>query len=351
MYKRQVIPDLKVETYVDDPILIARGPRSAAAKSFAKALLAISWAGFPLAWNKCDGGKWVRWIGAIIRAEKWYIVLEIPQDRANEILQALVLVLAQNSISTKSLRALAGKISSIAQIAPNIRPFTDSLWGALSFIQRNCTTCKGRHDHCRVPVKRIRHSVKWLVAFLRSKHAVLRNPIPVLPHIPSGREIHTDASPWGIGGVLLDHNRPIAYFFDAIHEVDLRRFEAQRGASGFNTLWEALAVLVALRLWAHLLDHSTSIHIKSDNLAVISSTQKRKARNSKLSAILREIALDEVRARGLSVDFSHIFGVANQWPDALSRVFSPSPPTFPVELANVKRTTVPWRDSSFYKCW
>eukprot|EP00972_Heterocapsa_arctica_P018576 2744264-Heterocapsa_arctica.AAC.1 len=59
-----------------------------------------------------------------------------------------------------------------------------------------------------------------------------------------------DASPWGLGGVLQEDDVFIEYFSDALTNADATRFSHALGESQGQQTWEALAVLVALRLWA-----------------------------------------------------------------------------------------------------
>eukprot|EP00974_Lingulodinium_polyedra_P074830 7251014-Lingulodinium_polyedra.AAC.1 len=53
----------------------------------------------------------------------------------------------------------------------------------------------------------------------------------------------------GIGGVLFDGATPVAYYADRLRPEDLLRFGATDGDSAFTTVWEALAILVGVRLW------------------------------------------------------------------------------------------------------
>eukprot|EP00969_Alexandrium_andersonii_P351337 15435207-Alexandrium_andersonii.AAC.1 len=56
-----------------------------------------------------------------------------------------------------------------------------------------------------------------------------------------------------MAGVLQDSSGFLSYWFDQLHSDDLNKFQAQAGGPQFNTLREALAVLVSLRVWRRLL--------------------------------------------------------------------------------------------------
>ena len=61
-----------------------------------------------------------------------------------------------------------------------------------------------------------------------------------------------DASPWGIGGILHINGKVAELFSDVIQDDDLRILKAARADPAFQTTWEALAILVAVRVWLAL---------------------------------------------------------------------------------------------------
>ena len=105
--------------------------------------------------------------------------------------------------------------------------------------------------------------------------------------------VAVDASPWGIGGLLLADGTPSRWFGDRITDDDLQVFNASRGDPAFNILWEALAILVALRLWRTSQHLGASIEVRSDNLPFLWSLRKGSSKNPHIQIILRELALDE----------------------------------------------------------
>ena len=117
-----------------------------------------------------------------------------------------------------------------------------------------------------------------------------------------------DASPWGIGGVLIASGRPLAWFADDITQPDLDRFHAQLGDSAFTTLWEALAILVAFRLWRRPGHASATIAPRSDSLGALSAYSKFASRSPGLTVVLQELALDEAEFT-TPVTFTHIPGL------------------------------------------
>eukprot|EP00969_Alexandrium_andersonii_P004536 195423-Alexandrium_andersonii.AAC.1 len=68
-----------------------------------------------------------------------------------------------------------------------------------------------------------------------------------------------------MGAVLAGPRGVCEYFGVPVARADLRHFRAATGDPAFNTLWEALAVLVALRQWAPHFTPRTPIGLRSDN--------------------------------------------------------------------------------------
>ena len=90
--------------------------------------------------------------------------------------------------------------------------------------------------------------------------------------------IRTDASPWGMGGVLFDFasGAILGYWADALSEDDLARFGATKGDPAFQTEWELLAVVVSLAIWEKKLSNR-KIAVQSDNTATLSTAPTSRA--------------------------------------------------------------------------
>ena len=150
--------------------------------------------------------------------------------------------------------------------------------------------------------------------------------------------------------VLVRHGEVQQHFFDSISDEDCIRFRATRGVSDFNTLWEAIAMLVAIRLWMPELP-GLDLRVKSDNLAALSAALKFKAHDPRLNAIAREMALDVCEGQYELNVLEHIPGISNKLPDALSRLFAPEPQPWPVELNLSRCRSAPARGDDFWRTW
>ena len=140
----------------------------------------------------------------------------------------------------KAFQSFGGKVNFVAGIIPQVRPFADILWAAIGHAAR---TKAGRV----VLTKRVKTGVKWLHALFAGRVVDLESLHPLASghQAVSPDAIHTDASPWGLGGVLTSNGLPVAYFADGVSNDDLVRFDAMKGDPALNTLWETIATLAA----------------------------------------------------------------------------------------------------------
>ena len=127
------------------------------------------------------------------------------------------------------------------------------------------------------------------------------------------------------------------------------RFHASRGDPAFNTLWEALAILVGLRAWKTADRRFARVAIRSDNLGALCSLSKMAAKSPELNVILREISLDESDLSQPLLLLRHIPGVANVIADSLSRLHAPSPKVIPSALSHLHPTPLPRRDRRYWQ--
>lgn len=142
----------------------------------------------------------------------------------------------------------------------------------------------------------------------------------------------------------------MAHFADKLRHSDCTLLDAEIGVPDFMHRWEALAVLVAAKLWLHHIGPDDVVTVKCDNLGVVSNLTSLRATDKYVSMILRELALVELSlpyAGQLLNIIEHIPSVTNVVPDALSRLWAPEPSVIPRDLANVDHDIAPARPCSF----
>ena len=354
--------EFRSQLYVDDPLFSIRGTRAAAVRRATVAFLWIAVCGFPVAWHKAGGGKRLVWIGAALEIKRFEVEIAIPEKKVEEMASALRPLLRQPTVSRRSLRSLCGSLSFAAGLVTFIRPFLSSMWAALGVpgVEAHSdaalptpgrTRLKKKLPAHLIFTKQFAHSTRWLLAFFAEAPGPLARIFPLFfDETRQCLHISTDASPWGIGGVLVINGVIAAWFADGISDADLRHFNARRGESAYNTVWEALAILVAVRLWRLPSHQSAFLHVRSDSLGALSALSKLSSSERSLNMIARELALDWAQLLKPPTVYEHTPGIANVLPDILSRLEAPSPHEFPDILRAVPGGRPPQRDSSFWRC-
>ncbi|RVW50368.1 Transposon Tf2-2 polyprotein [Vitis vinifera] len=138
-------------------------------------------------------------------------------------------------------------------------------------------------------------------AFEDLKKAVTEEPVLALPDHTKVFEVHTDASDFAIGGVLMQERHPIAFESRKLNDAE-RRYTVQEK--------EMTAIVHCLRTWRHYLLGSHFI-VKTDNVATsYFQTQKK-------------LSPKQARWQDFLAEFDYTLeykpGSANHVADALSR--------------------------------
>ena len=215
-------------------------------------------------------------------------------------------------------------------------------WAVLSSTDNN------RLSSTMVHTGRCRVALDWLYALFNEFHGPLQRDFPLVePHADEEQYFITDACPWGFAGVRYKNHIPIAWFASPLSQQDIRRFNASVGDCAHNTTWEALALLVACRIW--LPKTKVLARIRSDSLASLRALAKMSSSSAALNLIARELAFDSI-VQDYEIGFAtHVPGIANILADDLSRMWAPNPHSFPDQLNNVREEVVPARDNSFWR--
>ncbi|KAK2979366.1 hypothetical protein RJ640_018446 [Escallonia rubra] len=138
-------------------------------------------------------------------------------------------------------------------------------------------------------------------AFLAMKRAMSEDPVLALPDVSKSFEVHTDASEFALGGVLMQECHSVAYESRKLNEAERR-----------NTIHEKelLAVVHCLRVWRHYLLGSSFI-VRTDNTAVshFLNQSKLTSKHARWQELLAEF----------NFMLEYMAGSTNSVADALSR--------------------------------
>ena len=142
----------------------------------------------------------------------------------------------------------------------------------------------------------------------------------------------------------------MAFYTDHLHTEDFSLFGSVRGDLAFQSEYELLAVLVALRVFRELVLRSNAnlIVLRCDNTAVLSAAFTYKASSPLMAQLTAEVALELESLNMRHLIPQHVPGQLNTIADKLSR---PHVEQTPAALSNCHQCHVPRRHVSFYRAW
>nr|ADB85398.1 putative retrotransposon protein [Phyllostachys edulis] len=138
-------------------------------------------------------------------------------------------------------------------------------------------------------------------AFVKLKLAMTTAPVLALPDFSENFTLETDASGTGIGGVLMQRGRPLAYF---------SRTLGVRAAAMSTYDREALAIIESLKRWRHYF-LGTQLIIRTDQQSLKFMTDQKVAEGIQHKLMLRLLEFD------YTIEYKK--GKENKVADALSR--------------------------------
>ena len=155
----------------------------------------------------------------------------------------------------------------------------------------------------------------------------------------------------GIGGFLEDNYTAKEFFHGELTEDDVKIFKHTVGDNKGQQTWEALTILVALRLWApRWKGRRVTLSVRSDSVSALTALLRFKNAGEGSSFIARELAIDIAESVYRPSIISHVPGVSNIIADELSRWYEPRRfPKLPLYLRGASLRMLPTRDASFYR--
>ena len=164
-------------------------------------------------------------------------------------------------------------------------------------------------------------------------------------------QIITDASPWGIGAVLVATG-VVEYIADQVSKHDETVMNIAAGTHLGQQAREALAVLVAMRAWKeYWCDVRVSLALRGDNVGALTTVAKLQASSPSLRLVARELALEIADGSFAPDVVEHIAGVANVLAGKLCRKFDPRVAdwSLPNELRDATRRECVIRTPAWWK--
>ena len=143
--------------------------------------------------------------------------------------------------------------------------------------------------------RQIEDALSWIKAFLDNHYGSFCREWRLQALLAEATKFMLvfDACPWGLGAVLLINKRQNQFFTSAISAFDEVRYQYRIGDSRGQQAWEALAVLVALRLWRPFwVSTKITLALQGDNVPAPTLALKIKATSGAMKSIAREVALE-----------------------------------------------------------
>ncbi len=344
--------ELRLSIYVDDPLGAIFAPLQRRNRIMAIIVLVWSALGFTLSLQKAKRGQSVVWTSvelSVSQSDDDYAV--VAQTKPALVQEARMItneLLQGNIVPRKTLRSFCGKVSHIGSLIFTLRPFAAELWSAL----HSDAATSGAPQGC-VWTGQIRHTLIWLRAFFNELQADILVRTFSVQTTFNARQRTTlllDASPWGLGGVLLVGGTPREFFTSPVTCHDERLLRIVIGSSAAQQTVEALAALVAFRLWGRQLSNDRClIGVRSDSMSTLFMLSSMTSRGYGSRIVARELALCLARFAHRPDTLEHIPGIANKVADALSRRHEPGC-TFvtPRALSAATEVHPPVRTVDFY---
>lgn len=346
---------MRLQIYVDDPCICVLGDEKQ--RTLLMGMVIVFWraVGVRLAFKKAVKGFDITWIGAHITlvdqgGKSAGVIVKAKQDIVDEVISATMQHTKENVATKKSLQSYVGKLNHIAGMVEMLRPFLADLYGVL-----HKPTATQAPLNC-LWTKQWAHVTTWIMALLGPNTGTTLCREYRLSHY-YGRSlpirITTDASPWGLGGILTLGQQTVAYFASALTTEDEELLKIEIGSSASQQVAEALAMLVALRIWqSYWQKRGITLQVRSDSVSTLTMLAKLRVRHSShgLGIIARELALTFGNCSYKPRILEHIPGISNDWADILSRQCQPgNTKQLPAELQKCRLEAVPLRDRPFYR--
>jgi hypothetical protein len=358
----------RIVIYLDDPLFVLSGTRIQRDKDLACVLGLWIALGLKISWGKASRGTRVKWIGVQFDVDGpgKTIQVQVPANVIAELASEVEQLLGAGRVAVRRLRRLAGRLAWAGGVVPRMRWASAPLWGIIAAAERAIKTQHGErqprdndrggpHSAHLVSLGVARPALGWLLTMWKRQQGAMTRVYRAVG-VPSRVVMTLDASPWGIGGVLTHKasNIALAYFTDKLSQVDTDRFLWDVGDPAGQCTWEALAVLVGLRLWGAVIGGQGSVmEVMSDNMAAVVLSTRMCSSSARLNCIGAELALTLEEMGIQEMQAVHLPGSLNVTADFLSRLDAPGGSTkaWPDELAGAKRKRVPLRDDAFFPCW
>ena len=345
------------QVYLDDALWVLQGTLASRNSLLAMLLTTMASIGFKVSLKKGERATQVLWIGVQFSLHEDILLVTVPKKFIDTLLETISNWKGMASI--KELRTTCGRLSRLSGLLPRLRWVVAVFYRVLH--QRLQDLKSGTEEtrrHSRPDdrpkehlfyVKQLEQPLKWLQAFLSAsiEHPVKKYKLDINKYPKA--TIVTDASPEGLGGILLVNNRLVRSFSSPVMEEDALALGFKYMESSSQGVVETLAVLVAIRHWARELSSCrVDLQVQSDSVTALALSQKLSNKDSALNFLGGELAIQCERIGIEALSASHLPGSANTVADFLSRPSKWKDISMPEDLRGIEVQTPEARIEGWY---
>ena len=304
--------------------------------------------GLRVAFKKGQRAGKVQWVGVtfnLINADR--VSVGLPESFLKETIETLKGWANKGYVALKALRSIAGRMSWVAGVLPRTRWTVSVLYAVLTSEEQETKASSKLQG--MFPVKRLEQTRLWIIAYLEQ---AMLHPLRILELKPNKRaevSITTDASPECMGGYLLVNGAMVSAFTSRVTLEDSRMLLFDQGESSSQGIVEALALLVALKIWKSKIPAGLmEIRVQSDSVITLALAEKLAASSPGLNFLGAELGITLETLQVEKLITCHIPGPANTVADYLSRPAKWSKVPRPDVLADFNIQVIEGRDEGFF---
>ena len=348
------------QVYLDDGLWMLQGELEERNSNLALILTTAAALGLKVALNKGERGPQTQWIGIKFALVDDFVITTIPEKYVTELIAKLKSWDNKGLAPLRELRQVAGKISWMSGLLPRTRWVVSVFYKVLH--TRVNDIQDGTEDRRREAredkrsksnffnVSQLDQARAWLIAYLEM--AMLRPSRKLRLDVNKypKASIITDASPEGLGAILLINNRAVRIMASRVGPQDSHELKFALGEASSQGVVETLAVLVALRLWERDLQScQVTMVLESDSVIALATSQRYSSSDPALNFLGAEISIACEMAGIEAIQARHIPGSANVNADYLSRPSKWASTPRPTEIKDLPLSPAPEREASFYR--
>eukprot|EP00435_Cladocopium_sp_Y103_P009539 s1894_g2.t1 len=320
------------QVYLDDSLWMLQGTLVQRNSVLSMLLTTMSALGLRVSLAKGERSTRVQWIGIKFSLQEEMVILSLPTKFTEELATLLKSWEGRGMAPLKELRQAAGKLAWLSGILPKARWLVAIFYRVLhdrledvasgTEARRREERSDPRKKDGLFVVKQLEQPRQWLLKFLEVAMERPQRAFKLDTSKYPSATIITDASPHGMGAVLLINNKIVKAVAFKVMREDAKQlgFEDVWKTSASQGIVEALSVLLAMKAWTQQLRQcNVNLQVQSDSMIALATTQKLSNPSTALNFIGAEIAVQAESAGIEGLTATHIPGVANTVADYLSR--------------------------------